>query len=171
MTDRNQPEVIASRTGAVGRLTLNRPRALHALTHGMCDALSATLLEWRDDPSVAAVMLDHATGTRGFCAGGDVVSVRRSALEDGGAVGRAFFHAEYRLNHLLHTDPKPVIAFMEYGGDQEYYLASACDKVFLLPTASLDLTGIVTNLAGALGGIGPGVAAAGQRLRLESIKQ
>ncbi len=113
MSDRNQPEVIASRTGAVGRLTLNRPRALHALTHGMCDALSATLLEWRDDPSVAAVMLDHATGTRGFCAGGDVVSVRRSALEDGGAAGRAFFHAEYRLNHLLHTYPKPVIAFMD----------------------------------------------------------
>src|SRR5690606_9807155 len=50
---------------------------------------------------------------RGFCAGGDVAMVRRSALEDGGEAGRAFFHAEYRMNHLLFTYPKPVVAFMD----------------------------------------------------------
>ena len=52
---------------------------------------------------------------------------------------------------------KPVIAFMEYGGEQEFYLASACDKVFLLPTASLDLTGIASYelfLRGTLDKIG-----------------
>jgi enoyl-CoA hydratase len=113
MPDRNTAEVIASRVGAVGRLTLNHPRALHALTQGMCEALSAALLEWRGDAGVEAVMLDHAAGTRGFCAGGDVLSVRRSALEDGGVAARAFFHAEYRLNHLLHTYPKPVVAMMD----------------------------------------------------------
>lgn len=106
-------EVMTSREGAVARLTLNRPRALHSLTQEMCEALSAALLEWRGDPVVAAVILDHAPGTRGFCAGGDVVAVRRSVLEDGGAAGRAFFHAEYRLNHLFHSYPKPVIAFMD----------------------------------------------------------
>jgi enoyl-CoA hydratase len=58
------------------------------------------------------VMIDHAAG-RGFCAGGDVAMVRRSALEDGGAAGRAFFHAEYRMNHLLFTYPKPTVAFMD----------------------------------------------------------
>jgi protease-4 len=52
---------------------------------------------------------------------------------------------------------KPIIAFLEYGGDQPFYLASACDKVFLLPTASLDLTGIASYelfLRGGLDKIG-----------------
>lgn len=104
--------ILARHEGAIGRLTLNRPRALHALTQAMCEEMTAALLAWRDDASIEAVVLDHESG-RGFCAGGDVVSVRRSVLEDGGAAGRAFFMAEYRLNHLLFTFPKPVIAFMD----------------------------------------------------------
>lgn len=99
--------------GALGHITLTRPRAIHALTHAMCDAMAAALLEWRDDAQIQAVILDHAPGTRGFCAGGDVVSARASVLADGGAAARAFFHAEYRLNHLLHTYPTPVVAFMD----------------------------------------------------------
>ena len=104
--------VLIRREGAVGRLSLNRPKALHALTQEMCEAISAALLEWREDDAVDAVILDHAE-SRGFCAGGDVTMVRRSALEDGGAAGRAFFHAEYRMNDLLFTYPKPVVAFMD----------------------------------------------------------
>src|SRR5687768_14718204 len=42
------------------------------------------------------------------------------------------------------TSKKPIIAYLEYGGEQEFYLASACDKVFLMPTASLDLTGVAS---------------------------
>lgn len=98
--------------GGVGHVSLARPKALHALTHGMCEGMSEALLGWREDRAVQAVIIDHAEG-RGFCAGGDVALVRRSALEDGGAAGRAFFHAEYRLNHLLFTYPKPVVAFMD----------------------------------------------------------
>jgi enoyl-CoA hydratase len=79
----------------------------------MCEEMAAALIAWRSDPTVAAVVIDHAQDTRGFCAGGDVVAVRKSALGDGGAAGRAFFRAEYRLNHLLFTYPKPVIAFMD----------------------------------------------------------
>ena len=105
-------EVLVHREGAVGRISLNRPKALHALTREMCEAISIALLEWRADEGVQSVILDHAEG-RGFCAGGDVAMVRRSALEDGGAAGRAFFHAEYRMNHLLFTYPKPVVAFMD----------------------------------------------------------
>ena len=105
-------DVIVRRDGPIGHISLNRPRALHALTRTMCKAISAALLDWRDDATVSAVMIDHAEG-RGFCAGGDVGQVRRSALEDGGAAGRAFFHAEYRMNHLLFTYPKPAIAFMD----------------------------------------------------------
>src|SRR6185312_14882964 len=52
---------------------------------------------------------------------------------------------------------KPVIAFLEYGGDREYYLASAADRVFLLPTSPLDLTGVASYeifLRGTLDKIG-----------------
>lgn len=100
------------REGAVGHISLDRLKALNALTREMCEAISAALLEWREDEGIEAVILDHTEG-RGFCAGGDVAMVRRSALEDGGAAGRAFFHAEYRMNHLLFTYPKPVVAFMD----------------------------------------------------------
>ena len=98
--------------GRVAHISLNRPKALHALTLEMCQAMSAALLEWQDDEAIEAVLLDHAEG-RGFCAGGDVALLRNSAMEDGGRRGREFFHAEYRLNHLLFTYPKPVIAFMD----------------------------------------------------------
>jgi enoyl-CoA hydratase len=108
MTD----EVHLHTHGAVGHISLARPKALHALTQAMCEAMSEALLAWRDDAAIEAVLIDHAEG-RGFCAGGDVALVRRSALEDGGAAGRTFFFAEYRLNHLLFTYPKPVVAFMD----------------------------------------------------------
>jgi enoyl-CoA hydratase len=98
--------------GGAGHISLARPKALHALTQAMCEAMSEALLAWRSDPAIEAILIDHAEG-RGFCAGGDVALVRRSALEDGGAAGRAFFFAEYRLNHLLFTYPKPVAAFMD----------------------------------------------------------
>lgn len=108
MTD----EVHIHTHGRIGHISLNRPKALHALTQGMCEAMSEALLGWRGDDAIDAVVLDHAEG-RGFCAGGDVALVRNSALEDDGEAGRAFFHAEYRLNHLMFTYPKPIIAFMD----------------------------------------------------------
>jgi protease-4 len=52
---------------------------------------------------------------------------------------------------------KPIVGYLEYGGEQEFYLASACDKVFLMPTASLDLTGMASYdlfLRGTLDKIG-----------------
>ena len=104
-------DVIIRVEGRVGRIRLNRPKALHALTRQMCSDMIAALLAWRDDPAVELVMLDHAEG-RGFCAGGDVVMLRDSGAGDG-VEARAFFHEEYRLNHLLFTYPKPTLAFMD----------------------------------------------------------
>ena len=98
--------------GRIGHISLNRPRALHALTLDMCHAMSAALTEWENDDSVEAVILDHAEG-RGFCAGGDINLLRKSALEDGGVAGRRFFHDEYQLNHQMMTYPKPIVAFMD----------------------------------------------------------
>jgi enoyl-CoA hydratase len=97
--------------GRIGRIRLNRPRAIHALTRDMCSAMISALTEWRRENAVEAVLLDHAEG-RGFCAGGDVVMLARSGAGDG-AEARAFFHEEYRLNHLLFTYMIPTIAFMD----------------------------------------------------------
>ena len=108
MTD----EVLIRRESAVGYLTLNRPKAIHALTQGMCAAMIEALLAWRYEPAIKAVIVDHSEG-RGFCSGGDINLLRQSALTDGGAAGRAFFYDEYRLNHLLFTYGKPVVAFMD----------------------------------------------------------
>lgn len=105
-------DVLIRREGAVGFLSLNRPKALHALTLEMCRAMNTALLRWRDDAQVQAVIVDHSEG-RGFCAGGDIAFLRNSALNDGGASGRLFFYEEYQLNHLLMTYPKPVVAFMD----------------------------------------------------------
>ena len=98
--------------GRVGHISLNRPKALHALTLDMCHAMSAALSEWADDDQLEAVILDHAEG-RGFCAGGDINLLRHSALNDGGESGRKFFHDEYQLNHQMMTYDKPIVAFMD----------------------------------------------------------
>ena len=108
MTD----EILIRREGAAGFLSLNRPQAIHALTLPMVHAMTAALLEWRDDPEVKAVIIDHAEG-RGFCSGGDIAFLRNSALNDSGTSGRKFFHDEYQLNHLIFTYEKPVVAFMD----------------------------------------------------------
>lgn len=105
-------DVLIQRQGAVGHISLNRPKAIHALTPEMCHAMIEALLAWQDDDAIEAVMIDHAEG-RGFCAGGDIALLRKSALEDGGRTGREFFFTEYRLNHLLFTYPKPIAAFMD----------------------------------------------------------
>lgn len=105
-------ELLTRREGAAGFLSLNRPKAIHALTVEMDHAMTEALLAWHDDPEVKVVILEHAEG-RGFCAGGDVNLVRQSALTDGGERGRKFFYEEYQLNHLLFTYPKPVVAFMD----------------------------------------------------------
>ncbi len=105
-------EVLACVEGGVGRLSLNRPKALHALTLDMVHAMTDALQVWRGNDDIGSVIIDHAEG-RGFCAGGDIAFLRNSALNDGGVGGRKFFHDEYQLNHLLFTYPKPVVAFMD----------------------------------------------------------
>lgn len=108
----NSKDILTHKHGRVGHISLNRPKALHALTLDMCHAMSAALAEWADDDEVEAVILDHAEG-RGFCAGGDIAFLRDSALNDGGTSGRKFFHDEYQLNHQMLTYPKPIVAFMD----------------------------------------------------------
>jgi enoyl-CoA hydratase len=104
-------DVLISVERGVGRIRLNRPKAIHALTTHMCEVMSEALLRWISDSNVEVVLIDHAEG-RGFCAGGDVVMLARSGNTDAEEAKR-FFFAEYRLNHLLFTYPKPTIAIMD----------------------------------------------------------
>ena len=113
------PDLIVAVEGPVGRIRLNRPKALHALNLAMCDAMLDTLNVWRTDPAVEVVMIDHAPSpdgdpkmSRGFCAGGDIRMLADSGARDG-AEARAFFHAEYRMNHALFTYAKRTAAFMD----------------------------------------------------------
>lgn len=104
-------DIIARVEGKAGRLSLNRPSALHALNIDMVHAMTKQLLVWQNDQKVECIIIDHAVG-RGFCSGGDIRFLQESALKDGVA-GRGFFHDEYQLNHLLFEYPKPVVAFMD----------------------------------------------------------
>lgn len=107
----SEAEVITRIDGSVGRITLNRPKALHALNKGMCEAMTDALLAWRDDDAVRSVLIDHA-GERGFCAGGDIRMIAESGATDA-VEAKAFFLAEYRLNHLMFEYPKPITAIVD----------------------------------------------------------
>ena len=104
-------DVIIKADGAVGRITLNRAKALHALTLGMCREINAALQAWKADPAIAAVIIDHA-GERGFCAGGDIRLLYEN-LRSGGSGVLDFFRTEYRMNHLLFSFAKPIVCFMD----------------------------------------------------------
>ena len=106
-----EKELIARTNGRVGHISLNRPKAIHSLNLSMVEAMIEALLDWRDDDSVEAVLLDHSEG-RGFCAGGDIAMLRESGMKDG-KEGRQFFYREYQLNHLMFEYPKPIVAFMD----------------------------------------------------------
>ncbi len=105
-------EILTTAANGLAHITLNRPQALHALNTHMCANMTQALLAWRDDPEINAVLLDHAPGTRGFCAGGDIRMIAESGAGDG-KEARAFFFTEYRLNHLLFHYPKPIVALID----------------------------------------------------------
>jgi enoyl-CoA hydratase len=103
--------VLLHRDGPVGRIVLNRPRALNALTHPMVRRIAAALDDWEQDPSVQLVEISGA-GERGLCAGGDIRAIREDALR-GGDEARAFWRDEYRLNARIAAFPKPCVALMD----------------------------------------------------------
>lgn len=99
-------------SGSIARLTLNRPDALHALNQPMCEDILAALNCWAVDDAVHLVVIDHAEGTRGFCAGGDIRMLAESGAKDG-AEARDFFAVEYRMNVAIHNFPKPIVALID----------------------------------------------------------
>lgn len=97
--------------GRAGRITLNRPQALNALSYAMVMAIERALLAWIDDPAVALVIIDGA-GERAFCAGGDIDELYRSGRRHDFQFGLKFWRDEYRLNALIDAYPKPYVALM-----------------------------------------------------------
>jgi enoyl-CoA hydratase len=104
-------EVLIRREGRAGRITMNRPQALNALTHAMVGRIRDTLLAWRNDAAVELVLLDGAGG-RALCAGGDVRALYDSRV-NGSGLARAFWSGEYPLNALIGRYPKPYVAIQD----------------------------------------------------------
>jgi enoyl-CoA hydratase len=104
-------EVLIRREGRAGRITMNRPQALNALTLAMVDRIWEALLAWKSDPAVELVLLDGA-GDRALCAGGDVRALYDSR-EQGSTLARTFWGNEYPLNALIGRYPKPYVAIQD----------------------------------------------------------
>ena len=107
-----EPEVLVRTEGALGRITLNRPRALNALNVGMIRAVHAALDAWRDDSDVEIVLIDGA-GERGLCAGGDVRALREQILAGRSDDTVEFFREEYAMNAAIAEYPKPIVAIAD----------------------------------------------------------
>jgi enoyl-CoA hydratase len=138
-------EVLFENRGALGLITLNRPKALNALTASMCIAIDAQLLRWRDDEAIRAVIIRGA-GERAFCAGGDIRALYQAAL-GGAADSTDFYRQEYRMNARIKHYPKPFIALLHgivMGGGVgvsihgSHRIADA-DAVFAMPETGIGL--------------------------------
>jgi enoyl-CoA hydratase/carnithine racemase len=104
-------EILFERVNEWGVVTLNREKALNALTWDMCKAFRAKLIEWEGDSAVKAVMIKGA-GEKAFCAGGDIRWLRDAAMEDP-VHAAEFFREEYRLDAAIHHFTKPYVALID----------------------------------------------------------
>ncbi|WP_084396687.1 enoyl-CoA hydratase/isomerase family protein [Henriciella aquimarina] len=175
----SEPTVLARKQGKAGRLTLNRPKALHSLNLDMCKRMTDALDDWSDDPDVELVIVDHAPGTRGFCAGGDIRMLAESGAKDG-EEAHDFFAAEYRLNTLIKEYPKPYVAIQDgvtMGGGVGIsvhgdYRVATPNTLFAMPESGI---GLFPDVGGGWflprlpGALGMWLALTGERLKGEDV--
>ncbi|MER7012564.1 enoyl-CoA hydratase/isomerase family protein [Saccharopolyspora sp. NPDC000359] len=107
-----EPEVLVREQGSLGRITLNRPKALNSLTLGMVRTMTEAIDQWRTAEHIKAVLIDGA-GERGLCAGGDVRALHDAVKAGDESLPIAFWTEEYRLNSALAGYPKPVVGIMD----------------------------------------------------------
>lgn len=105
-------DLICRVENTTGRMTLNRPDALNALTHAMCLEMETQLIAWADDDRVTQILVD-AAGEKAFCAGGDIQHLYDHGRKGDFAFGQRFWADEYRLNKLIADYPKPYIVLMQ----------------------------------------------------------
>ena len=104
-------EILFEEKAAIGLITLNRPKALNALTLGMIRAMDQKMREWATKDGIKAVVV-RGGGEKAFCAGGDVRAVW-NAGKSGDKLTKEFFYEEYVLNHLIFNYPKPYVALLD----------------------------------------------------------
>ncbi len=109
--EQEMSDIVIRKEGRAGRITLNRPHALNAMTYGMCLEIAAALDAWAQDEAVELVMID-AEGDRAFCAGGDIQEMYDTGTAGDLSYGRRFWADEYRMNATLFRFPKPVVTFL-----------------------------------------------------------
>ena len=112
MTDVEEATVLVRTENSLGRITLNRPRAINALDLGMIEQVTAALTAWIVDSDVQTVLIDGA-GDRGLCAGGDVRALYEQIVSGSPERVADFFRAEYAMNALIAEYPKPVVVFAD----------------------------------------------------------
>ena len=157
-----------------GRVRLNRPEALNAVTPAMIESLRASLEEWRYDPTINIVILE-GEGPKAFCAGGDLRLFHEAGQRGDFAFGRDFWVTEYRLNAALAAYPKPIVSFIQgfvMGGGVG--LACHVSHRIIDPQAQLAMPecgiGLVPDVGGSLllarapGHIGEYLALTGARI-------
>ena len=98
--------------GRAGLITLQRPKALNALTAPMIPAISKALSDWQSDASIDVILFD-AQGDKAFCAGGDIADLYAAGLNNDFAFGQRFWADEYRLNAQIAEFPKPTVSFLQ----------------------------------------------------------
>ncbi|MGW3828403.1 enoyl-CoA hydratase/isomerase family protein [Streptomyces sp. NPDC005071] len=111
MADTAAVEVLADVHRGVGRILLNRPKALNALTTGMVAAIDRALAAWEHTPLTAVVLA--STSTKAFCAGGDIRTIREHSLAGDAEASERFFASEYRLNARIAEYPVPVVSLID----------------------------------------------------------
>lgn len=104
--------LLITRQGRLGRMTLNRPKALNALDRTLFARIAACLADWREDPSVETVLIDSSS-PRAFCAGGDLRAIHATLGAAGPAAAASIFRDGYRLVSVLAGYPKAVVSFMD----------------------------------------------------------
>jgi enoyl-CoA hydratase len=138
------PQLDISIEGHLGSIVLNRPEAINALNREMIDAIATTLTRWRDDPEVRLVLFE-GRGPRGFCSGGDVRAARALVLDGRASEADAYFAAEYAMNGLIASYPKPTTAIGHgavMGGGigifgHCHYRFAAAEARFAMPEAAI----------------------------------
>ncbi len=171
--DEQEPEVLIRVEGRAGRITMNRPKALNALTLGMVRQIWTALKTWEKDAAVHLILLD-GTGDRALCAGGDVRSLYDSRVE-GSETARTFWREEYRLDALIHRYPKPFVAIQHgvvMGGGigisaHAHYRVVTERSLLAMPETGIGLipdVGGTWLLARAPGELGPYLGLTGTRM-------
>lgn len=143
------PLLLPSRSGNLGVITLNNPKALNALTMEMIDCMNDVLDEWHDEASNLKAVLVHAAQAKrpAFCAGGDVKSIYEDTVFENGKdnLSSEFFRQEYKVNYKIATWDKPQVAFWDglvMGGGAGIsvhgkYRVSTENTVFAMPETAI----------------------------------